>query len=52
MFVPKKTMYSFFFLGEGPERVLEAIETCAHCRGIHCLYYQLGGCHHPERTEE
>ena len=45
MFLPKKTMYCFFVVGEGPERVMEKVHACPNCSGQSCLYYQLGGCH-------
>jgi hypothetical protein len=45
MFSPRKTMYSVFILGDGPERVLEPIRACPYCSGLNCLYRQLGGCH-------
>jgi hypothetical protein len=47
MCIPKKTMYSFFVVGEGPERLVEEIHTCPDCSGMNCLYYQMGGCHLP-----
>lgn len=47
MCVPKKTMYSFFVLGEGPERLVEEMHACPDCSGTSCLYYQMGGCHLP-----
>jgi hypothetical protein len=45
MLSPRKSMYTFFVLGSGPENLQSSVEPCSDCSGMQCLYYQLGGCH-------
>ena len=47
MFIPKKTVCSYFILGKDKEKALrrEKQQACSRCPGKQCLCYQIGSCH-------
>jgi hypothetical protein len=47
---PRKSECSIILLGN-EERKLQNT-PCTPCRGKRCLYYQLGGCHAPDKIDE
>lgn len=46
---PLKSGCSIFMLGDGEEKGLSPVTPCDPCLGKKCLYFQMGGCHMPER---